>query len=108
MVREIAGDKLATLVQSPDNGTDSLTRCPVCDFTLGDYRKTGRLGCPDCYNVFAGEITEGADTPAEAAETAGESPALTRKKLEQSMQLAIEQEDYETAAKLRDKLKELN
>lgn len=108
LVRELAGDKLAALVPNTDNCNDSLTRCPVCDFTLADFRKTGRLGCPDCYNVFAAEISENGGAPADIQENAEESPALRRKKLEQSMQLAIEQEDYETAAKLRDKLKELN
>ncbi len=89
---------------------DSLTRCPVCDFSLEAYRRTGRLGCPDCYSVFAREL---ADIP--TAPTAGgteqpttESPALTLKKMEQELQEAIEKEDYEKAAQLRDRIRELS
>ena len=108
LVRELAGDRFASIVQPSENCADSLTQCPVCEFSLADYRKTGRLGCPDCYNVFAREIADEAEGTEEAESKTEESPALMRKRLEQSMQAAIEQEDYETAAKLRDKLKELN
>ena len=29
-----------------------LTSCPICSFTLQDYKNVGRLGCSECYNVF--------------------------------------------------------
>lgn len=89
-------------------GSDALTRCPVCDFPLQIYRKTGRFGCPDCYNVFAEELRMEQVEDETVPVVADESPALTRKKLERQLQVAIEQEDYENAAKLRDMLKELN
>ena len=31
--------------------------CPVCGFTQADFKKTGRLGCSACYDVF-GESLE--------------------------------------------------
>lgn len=96
-------------LSAPPHSPDMLTRCPVCDFTLEQYRKTERLGCPDCYSVFSAEINAGAsaqsDLPTEESEE--ESPAIMRKKLEQQLQTAIEREDYETAAKLRDELKKM-
>ena len=33
-----------------------LTSCPICSFTLQDYKNVGRLGCSECYNVFEEEI----------------------------------------------------
>ncbi len=30
--------------------------CPVCGLTLADFRRTGLLGCADCYNAFRGEL----------------------------------------------------
>src|ERR1700748_3343880 len=27
--------------------------CPVCGFTQADFKKTGRLGCSECYVTFA-------------------------------------------------------
>ncbi len=92
--------------------TDSLTQCPSCRFTLEDYRRTGRLGCPDCYQVFAGEI--GGGTPGPAPESAqaenpdGLNSSELRRSLEQRLQKAIAREDYEEAAKLRDRIRELD
>ena len=28
-------------------------KCPRCGFTQADFKKSGRLGCPECYNTFA-------------------------------------------------------
>lgn len=83
--------------------------CPICDFTLENYRKTGRLGCPDCYRVFAqhlGVLVAEGMTPALAEVPL--SPQLQRKKLQDLMKKAISIEDYETAAHLRDELKNLS
>lgn len=112
IVKELAGGRIALSEQAQKgNSTDALVRCPVCDFTLETYRRTGRLGCPDCYNIFARELAEEkalvADNVAEPAQST-ESPALTLKKLEQQLQQAIEKEDYETAAQLRDRIRELS
>ncbi len=110
LVKELAGNPQHEQ-ERPDKlsmGSDALTRCPVCDFSLQTYRKTGRFGCPDCYNVFAEELRMEQIETETVPVVAEESPALTRKKLEQQLQAAINQEDYENAAKLRDMLKELN
>lgn len=88
-----------------------LTECPVCHFTLDDYRRSEHLGCPDCYRVFAREIFNDSETQqAENQEAApdGASPTLTRKQIEAELSRAIEREDYESAAQLRDQLKNLD
>jgi len=28
-------------------------KCPRCGFSQADFKKSGRLGCPECYQVFA-------------------------------------------------------
>ena len=28
-------------------------KCPRCGFTQADFKKSGRLGCPECYQTFA-------------------------------------------------------
>src|SRR5712671_5517764 len=28
-------------------------KCPRCGFTQADFKKAGRLGCPECYRTFA-------------------------------------------------------
>lgn len=44
--------------QSPETGEEkSGSKCPACSFTRSDFEKTGRLGCPVCYETFSAEIT---------------------------------------------------
>lgn len=99
--------------ESRPRGGDMLTECPVCHFKLEDFRSSGRLGCADCYSVFADEIKAEATAAGEAEApsdmgAAAESAPVRRSKLEQQLQAAIAREDYETAARLRDELKNLN
>lgn len=113
LIKELADSKFLSDERMNDfapMGADTLARCPVCDFTLDAYRRTGRLGCPDCYSVFARELDK--EAPKEEATATSkvteESPALTLKKLEQELQEAIDREDYEKAAELRDRIRELS
>jgi len=113
IVRELTHEEAQSDARSTQKTTpDTLTQCPVCHFSLEDYRKTNRLGCPDCYAVFAHELETAADSPsAESAadDTSSEaSPALTRARLETELREAVEKEDYETAALLRDQLNNLS
>lgn len=86
---------------------DVLTHCPACGFPLETYRKTGRLGCPDCYSVFARELEP--DFPAAADDGSEPAPAAdSREALERQLREAVAREDYETAAALRDRLRELS
>lgn len=92
------------------NSTDLLTHCPSCGFSLDEFRQIGRLGCPDCYSVFADELNTDAEPGSETptTEKATDSPAVRRSKLERQLQEAVEKEDYETAAQIRDRLKSMN
>lgn len=100
IVRELTEGKAA-----PQENCDVLTHCPACGFPLETYRKTGRLGCPDCYTVFARELET--ELPAAADDGAAPAPVDERRTLEQQLRAAIEREDYETAASLRDRLRTL-
>ncbi len=105
LVRELAEGRHED--KSKDAHPDALTKCPVCQFPLETYRKTGRLGCPDCYTVFERELSlQQIPGDAPGAPAAQDAPP-TRARLEKQLKEAIEREDYETAAKLRDQLKNL-
>ena len=98
LVRELTAGEPSAKVPA---GRNILSRCPVCGFKIDDYRRTGHLGCPDCYSAFAREL----DPAAEAVEAASdESAAITRARLERELQQAIAREDYERAAILRDQI----
>jgi protein arginine kinase activator len=90
--------------------------CPSCGFSQADFKKSGRLGCTECYQTFreglegllktmhkgthhVGKVPRG-QPPEKDAE---ERLRLLQKRLEQ----AIAGERYEEAAKLRDEIKML-
>ena len=87
---------------------DVLTACPVCHFTLEDYRRTNRLGCPDCYTFLASELNAPCGDAEDGETTQQEQPHRSTKDLEAELQQAVEREDYERAAVLRDEIKALN
>ncbi len=110
IVHEITGGEMQTKREHPSSESgDLLTQCPHCRFTLDDFRRSGRLGCPECYDIFASEMDNNA--PSDAPTTEQDAPAshaMSRDLLEKRLAAAIEKEDYETAAQLRDQLKELH
>jgi len=98
--------------------------CPFCGGTLKDFRETGRLGCARCYSTFephlrdllrrlhgssrhAGEAYAGATgaVDAPAPEAAARPPEVGD--LREQLKRAVEAENFELAAELRDKLKVL-
>ena len=98
-------------------GTADLTfLCSSCGATLQDFRESGRLGCPDCYRTLGEPLRELLRRLHGATRHTGEryavpgataAPPSTRSQLELREQLkrAIETEDFELAAQLRDQLK---
>ena len=101
LVRELTSGETAP---APVPSYGAMSRCPVCGFMLEDYRRTGHLGCPDCYTVFARELDPAAEIDASDFD---ESPAVTRARLQKELQQAVEREDYERAASLRDQINAL-
>lgn len=76
-----------------------------------DFQNTGLLGCPDCYEAFAAEFDDfeegedSADTPAQ--EEPEPSVSSQKKRLEAMLRHAVQRENYEEAARLRDQIKNL-
>ena len=59
-VNDPAGFSLADLLlglgaseELTQGGGDTELKCPKCGFTQADFKKTGRLGCAECYATFA-------------------------------------------------------
>lgn len=102
LVRELSSGESA-IEQAPPP-MSMLSSCPVCGFGVEDFRRTGHLGCPDCYTVFARELDPSTETP---EETPAEPPAVAKARLQKELQQAIAREDYERAAELRDRINAL-
>ncbi|MEM9399496.1 MAG: UvrB/UvrC motif-containing protein [Verrucomicrobiota bacterium] len=91
--------------------------CSACGFKESDMNKTGRMGCPQCYKVFSELIEDVLYELHKGSKHTGKIPQDQKKEYEafkqvqslrDSLQDAIDNEDYERAAELRDKLNLLN
>jgi protein arginine kinase activator len=91
-------------------------RCPRCSFTQEDFKKSGRLGCPECYETFAEGLDGLLKSMHKGTRHIGKIPRAQRatvdvterlKQLNKRLELAVNQEDYEQAALLRDEIKSL-
>ena len=108
-------DMFTGAVENTEGSSQGLA-CPTCGFTHGDFRNNGRFGCPDCYNSFKPILRETLEAMHPGTRHVGKVPSQllermdSRQKenlLEQSLQDAIEDENYELAAKIRDELAEI-
>ena len=92
-------------------------RCPGCGATLKDFRDTGRVGCAECYTQFDAPLREllrrlhGSTHHTGMRATAGAGAASTpagsaTPQLRERLRRAIEAEQFELAATLRDQLRE--
>ena len=103
--------------QTPASPTkDDKTCCPSCGFAFDDLKKTGRLGCCDCYQFFREEIKANLSGMHKGTHHSGRVPegmveAFQKRQqlesLEKEMAEAISSEDYEKAAALRDQISQL-
>jgi protein arginine kinase activator len=87
--------------------------CDKCGFTPRDFKKTGLFGCPDCYEKFAPILEPMLRTMHRDVVHRGKVPVRSLKKmsirgkistLEDQLNLAIKDERFEDAAKIRDDL----
>jgi protein arginine kinase activator len=119
-VNDPTGFSLADLLlglgasQEMEQATGSDLRCPHCGFTQADFKKTGRLGCAGCYEVFGEGLESLLKSMHKGTRHVGKAPAarqkvrVNRQKLESlqaELTQAIQAEDFERAAELRDEIK---
>ncbi|MBU6399753.1 MAG: UvrB/UvrC motif-containing protein [Verrucomicrobia bacterium] len=96
--------------------TGAELRCPSCGFTQADFKKMGRLGCPECYGAFAEPLRGLLKTMHKGSRHVGKVPHGFRpaqnltdrlKGLQKKLDKAVAAEDFEAAATLRDEMKHL-
>jgi protein arginine kinase activator len=88
--------------------------CPLCQMSFQEFRNTGRLGCPYDYEVFRDELMPLLENIHEETRHTGKFPRRAPRdpvrqteliQLRNEQKRAIAAEDYETAARIRDKIK---
>ena len=88
--------------------------CQSCGSTFDQIAKRGKLGCPECYDVFKSELLPSLRRMHGKTRHVGKVPGRADKEVKQVCELdklkaslndAVSREDYESAAKLRDQIK---
>ncbi|MBL8763374.1 MAG: UvrB/UvrC motif-containing protein [Phycisphaerae bacterium] len=117
---------------APDAGAGPAQVCVSCGVTFAQFRQSGLLGCPSCYEAFESQLTPllaraqeggthhvgkipkrlssrplGAGSPGGAAIGGDEDRRARIDALRKQLSEAIQAEQYERAAKLRDELQRL-
>jgi protein arginine kinase activator len=113
-------DFLASLGKTPgkaDAGAPPAEPCGFCGAALNDFRETGRLGCSHCYVSFEGQVRDLLRRLHGSTQHVGKvylqpgQPAFDAPhrltELREQLRRAVEAENFELAAELRDRIKVL-
>jgi protein arginine kinase activator len=108
---------LGQLAQTVPGGRPRGPACPECGHPFADFKSSGLLGCASCYDAFAatiGPVVERAHGGATQhvgrvpllGAAAGERTAAVQRLLKE-LESCIAAEQYERAARLRDRIREM-
>jgi protein arginine kinase activator len=92
-------------------------KCDICGLSYSKFKTSGKFGCSNCYKVFGdrlnplfkrlhGNIIHTGKLPSKA----GSKIKLDREieRLRQELQSAVNNEEYEKAAEIRDRIRDIN
>lgn len=113
------GDIVGGIIEEKSHGKiDALQEktCPFCKSTFAKVRKIAKIGCATCLDTFGEWLDPFIEKIHGANEHVGRSPATITHEAQKELELArlrkrlaaaIKQEDYETAAEIRDRIKKI-
>lgn len=96
------------------------TICPLCKMSLAEFTRKGRMGCGKCYETFRpyaknmlqkihGTAKHTVDAPPkEEVKKEEKAPKSKEEILREKLAKAIAEENFEEAAILRDKIREIS
>lgn len=91
-------------------------RCTTCGLSIGDLGKTGRLGCPDCYQSLGKALLPLIQRVQRSTRHIGKKPSrigvkqkhqVEVRELEEKLRKYVQEENYEGAAQVRDQIRKL-
>lgn len=103
--------------EQPAEGAKNELVCDECGLTFSQFRESSLLGCPACYKAFEGPLSplverahEGAThhvgkVPRRAG--ASETRQVQLQRMRKRLDIAVQSEDYELAARLRDDIQRM-
>jgi len=115
-IPQLLAGLMAGLGGAPAADPAAADRCPQCGYTYGEFARTGLLGCPGCYAAFADRLEAPIRRLHGASSHEGKVPlrsgvSLRRQRaveeLRRALQQAVERQEFERAAELRDRLRAL-
>jgi len=91
-------------------------QCPRCGLLYSSFKETGRLGCSECYAAFQfqlrpllrrihGDTRHRGKAPSHGAGSSSGAREIQR--LHDELQRAVEREEFEKAAGIRDEIRRL-
>ncbi len=108
-------DNLGSLLGFGTRQSVQNTICPICKMTLSEFSRKGKAGCGECYNTFRPYAaamlkkihgTQKHIVSLDTQKTVEEKQELTEtEKLKKELKAAIEEENFEKAALLRDEIR---
>ena len=89
--------------------------CPACGFSQSEFKRIGRLGCPQCYDVFVSDIESVLTNLHKGTRHTGKIPGRAAARavssrldsLRTALAKAINEENFEAAVRLRDEINHL-
>lgn len=90
--------------------------CEKCGLSFEEFQKIGKLGCENCYTVYGDRLEPvikrlhgNVEHRGKVSEKVSQSIKVTReiKKLKTELSKAVQAEEYEKAAEIRDKIRSL-
>jgi protein arginine kinase activator len=113
--KNVLGEFLHAVHEQGAGSPAEAARCTFCSMTLKDFRATGRLGCAHCYSTFEQSLRDLLRRVHGSAQHVGRryvppAPEVMHRsttigELRDRLRRAIDNEEFEIAASLRDKLK---
>ena len=110
-------DMLSSLFEPVGIGalSNSVLRCDKCGCSFNDIVKSGKVGCSNCYETFYDKLTPSIERihgrTHHEGKIANGSPVQKKnskiEELKEKLDAAVDIQDYDTAAKLRDEIKAL-
>ena len=90
-------------------------RCDKCGSTFNDIVRSGKIGCADCYSTFYDKLLPSLERLHGRTRHEGKIPngivevpdKSEKEKLQDELKQAVDEQNYEKAAELRDKIKAL-
>lgn len=99
------------------NATSQAVRCEECGLTYAQFCKIGKFGCSSCYKYFGDRLDPLLKRVHGSVIHSGKIPKRSGgqiqckreiEKLRRDLQMHIDQEEFEQAALIRDRIKELD